>query len=288
MRALEITTHVGCKNMCSYCPQDLLLKRYKARKVMEESFQRFMSLDTFKQCVDKLPQDVELHFSGFAEPWLNPHCEAMLRYGSQRGHSIQLFTTLVGMTVENIRHIEHIPFVRVNVHLPDKDGKMRATVDEEYLSVFAALLRSSIVINRFICIGNPHPEWQKLLTERVGDKPIHDRAGNIDLPEGDALSRRKPITGPIVCAKSHAMTRNVLLPNGDVALCCMDYGLDHILGNLLEQSYASLYQSPGYEYVRKAQNDDSMDLLCRFCVMARPGSSVNNLLSKLILKVKRN
>jgi len=29
----------------------------------------------------------------------------------------------------------------------------------------------------------------------------------------------------------------VLLPNGDVSLCCMDYGLDHIIGNLHKQTY---------------------------------------------------
>ena len=28
-----------------------------------------------------------------------------------------------------------------------------------------------------------------------------------------------------------------LLPNGDVSLCCMDYGLDNIIGNLDQQSY---------------------------------------------------
>jgi len=32
--------------------------------------------------------------------------------------------------------------------------------------------------------------------------------------------------------------RNVLLPNGDVVLCCMDYGLDHILGNLEPRALA--------------------------------------------------
>jgi len=28
-----------------------------------------------------------------------------------------------------------------------------------------------------------------------------------------------------------------LLPNGDISLCCMDYSLDHILGNLFTQEY---------------------------------------------------
>jgi hypothetical protein len=35
--------------------------------------------------------------------------------------------------------------------------------------------------------------------------------------------------------------QHVLLPNGDVVLCCMDYDLKHVIGNLVNQSYEDLY-----------------------------------------------
>ena len=36
------------------------------------------------------------------------------------------------------------------------------------------------------------------------------------------------------------------LPNGDVLLCCVDYAMKHVLGNLREQDYASLFEGEQY------------------------------------------
>ena len=67
---IEITTRIGCKVNCHYCPQSLLLSNYfkdnKERKFM-------MELDDFKLCLDKLPQNCDVIFCGMAEPLLNPH-----------------------------------------------------------------------------------------------------------------------------------------------------------------------------------------------------------------------
>lgn len=73
--AMEITTRVGCKNMCVYCPQDKFIKAYKKRSDVVQ-----MSLDTFKTCLDKIPHNIHIHFSGMAEPWLNPNCTDMILY----------------------------------------------------------------------------------------------------------------------------------------------------------------------------------------------------------------
>ena len=66
---LEITTRIGCNVNCIYCPQKRLVSRYvetaQGGPIIE------MTLDTFKVCIDKLPQDTRIDFSGMAEPWLN-------------------------------------------------------------------------------------------------------------------------------------------------------------------------------------------------------------------------
>ena len=46
----------------------------------------------------------------------------------------------------------------------------------------------------------------------------------------------------LTCKSTPFYDRNVLLPNGDVVLCCMDYNLVHILGNLLTQTYEEIMQ----------------------------------------------
>jgi hypothetical protein len=58
----------------------------------------------------------------------------------------------------------------------------------------------------------------------------------------------------MTCGCLEKMYHNVMLPNGDVSLCCMDYGLKHILGNLYEQDYEEIIP----------ENNQCFEL-CRLC-----------------------
>jgi hypothetical protein len=60
----------------------------------------------------------------------------------------------------------------------------------------------------------------------------------------------------------------VMLPNCDVVLCCMDYGLKHLLGNLLHQSWLDVVKSPAYQKVRANRFRMDGDVICRRCVWA--------------------
>lgn len=55
-----------------------------------------------------------------------------------------------------------------------------------------------------------------------------------------------------VCSRSSLHTTNVMLPNGDVVLCCHDYALKHKLGNLFETNFNDLHRQDDYE-------------LCHYC-----------------------
>ena len=47
----------------------------------------------------------------------------------------------------------------------------------------------------------------------------------------------------LTCKSTPFYDRNVLMPNGDVVLCCMDYNLKHVIGNLLKQKYEDIFES---------------------------------------------
>ena len=69
--SMEITTVIGCRVQCDFCPQSLLMNRYEKKNDVEEitwGKPIVMSFEAFKICVDKLPLDVRIDFSGFAEP----------------------------------------------------------------------------------------------------------------------------------------------------------------------------------------------------------------------------
>ena len=48
----------------------------------------------------------------------------------------------------------------------------------------------------------------------------------------------------MTCNCTERLYHNVCLPNGDVSLCCMDYGLKYIIGNLLTQEYDDIVPKP--------------------------------------------
>lgn len=55
------------------------------------------------------------------------------------------------------------------------------------------------------------------------------------------------------CSKSPSHENNVVLPNGDVYLCCMDYGLEHKIGNLFETRYEDLDRKGKFNLCKKCE-----------------------------------
>ena len=261
--AMEITTRVGCKNMCVYCPQDKFIKAYKKRSDVVQ-----MSLDTFKTCLDKIPHNIHIHFSGMAEPWLNPNCTDMILYVHKCGFEIAVFTTTTGMSLADIDLIKHIPFRTFEVHLPDDKNYTNIKVDKEYLLKIHKLSASNIHGINYMSIGGVHPEIKKILSGiMVRENELVDRAGNVNGIVG--INKKGKLKGKIICIGcGKILNHNVLLPNGDVILCCMDYGLQHVLGNLLLSDYEPLFNSDEYQKIIRGL-DDSMDILCRYCSNAK-------------------
>jgi hypothetical protein len=270
---LEITTVVGCRNACGYCPQGVLRWRYRSR-----SDQAFMSLYTFVWCIDKLPPEVGIHFSGFSEPWQNRECTSMLMHAHRRGHPITAFTTGVGMSREDVEILRTIPFLKFRVHLPDHRGFPGAPVDNRYLQAVERLATAGIPGLAYVCPGvqsqaGVHPAVRELLRRAGSPLTETNLASRGLISRAGAVSSscvRSPVhrTGPLAaCA---FLTKNVLLPNGDVALCCMDYELKHILGNLLVDDYPALHAGDPFRQVVAALAQGDSNVACRRCELSRP------------------
>jgi radical SAM protein with 4Fe4S-binding SPASM domain len=129
-----------------------------------------------------------------------------------------------------------------------------------YKDILRYVCSSHITNMNFMTMGSLHPDLQDLFPEEVPGFLDSSRAGNV------TGSRPVRMAGPIRCIVSPKLRRNVLLPNGDVVLCCHDYGMDHVLGNLHAGYYEDLFTSPQYRKVLTRQNDESGgDILCRYC-----------------------
>jgi len=255
MKALSITTVIGCRVACDFCPQKLLTVAYRQKHGPRE-----MSLETFETCLAKVPPEVPIHFAGFSEPWLNSNCTQMVLHAHRQGRRLRVFTTLVGMSVEDLERIRCVPFEEFEVHLPAQDSIENIQVDGTYQELVRRILESEIPA-RFHVHGNDLHHALKPLVPTVEYWRLFDRAQNLGEKNGGATRRRRR-RGKISCSR---LRFNILIPNGDVIICCMDYGTEHVIGNLLEGSYEGLFDSAEYRRILRGFDDESEEILCRYC-----------------------
>lgn len=266
---MEISVQSGCRINCKYCPQELFLRSY----YRDGHETRHLSLKNYKKCLDKLPKNTIISFCGFVEPFLNPETVDMIEYTWKMGYDIKLYTTLVGLTKEGFEKIRNIPFHYVVLHTPDEHEYARIPMTEEYFEILDMALEQrkpngTHFIDTANCQGIPH---KKVLAHTMGKlrimSELYDRAGNLE--KDDCLKSVENIKGPIYCTRvNEQLNNNVMLPDGTVVLCNFDFGLKHVLGNLLLQTYDGIMNGEEMGRIKYALDHDSCELLCRNCNFA--------------------
>lgn len=267
MPTVEITTVIGCKVNCKYCPQKLLMNRYFENNLKRDSV---MSMDTFRRCLQNLPNECNIQFCGMSEPFLNENCSEMIIEASKSGKHIELYTTLVGASIKKIEKIWNLPLEYVNIHIPDVERNADIPISDEYLQLLTEVVNhkksdGAFWVNLCNAQGQPDAQVAAICQERLDISTIlHDRAGNLDAP---MLISKQNKSGALSCTLcGQQLNHNVVLPDGTVLLCCMDYGMKHIIGNLAEQTYEEIMQSKEVAQIKQGLcGDEGIDILCRNC-----------------------
>lgn len=270
MPSLEITTQIGCPLMCTFCPQDKLNRAYTDPI-------RKMSVDTFEKVLQKLPQDYRIVFAGYTEPWANPLCNQFVKIALEKGFSISIYTTLYNVSLQqadelaNLIDQYHQQVKHFWIHLPDRNNNMRGfKYSSEYDQVLTRILsirNTSIHTMTMDSKSQIHPD----ITSSVSPNPwyLHTRANNLNQDD----IKQQPVHLPpryeyiVECTRDPELKSNILLPNGDVMLCCMDYGLKHRLGNLLTSNLEEVLNGVERKKVIKLSNQLGYTdkLLCKSC-----------------------
>lgn len=267
MLYIEVSTMIGCKNNCVFCPQDNIIENYK--KNGGTPFEP-MNFRDFKKCIDKIPLKTTVAFSGMCEPWLNPNCSKMIIYAYKKGHTVRAYTSLVGMKLKDIKLLEKIDFPNDEhgfiVHLPSINNLENISITSEYMILLDKICHSNNIPVQFHYHGKALP---KILNKYFNKKklvlvrfPAHTRAGNVR--NSYKIKRRKGIIG---CSKMklYGSYGPILLPNGLIILCCQDYNMKHVIGNLLFQSFEEILRGPELIKIREGLKDEKKDILCRYC-----------------------
>jgi len=274
----EITTNIlsrGCIMSCVFCPQKTLINAYKG--------ERMLAFDNFKNVINKIPKEITIIFSGFSEPWLNKKCSDMVLYAYEKGRNISIFTTGIGMDIEDFDKIKHIPFVfgpknpvignlgkPVNnggfvLHLPDNELYAKHPITEKYIKLLEHIKQHENEISNFrlTSMGTVHDKIKYIFptalpietwgraNNLINEQKLRSEITNIIKDKYKTCYQEE---NSISCACDERLYHNVLLPNGDVVLCCMDYNLENILGNLFTQEFDDILPAPETKYN-----------LCKFC-----------------------
>jgi len=224
---------------CGYCPQQKLIDTYSRDYPKDD---KSLTLYKFLACLTNIPKDVRIDFAGFSEPFCNYNIIKMIRYANSYGFKIGIYTTLFNFPIDRIGCIEDIKFDRFVIHLK-KNFKLQKHKDQ-FKTNLKILVDSKIDLS-YVAIDGVPEDYLDIIDKGINKVELISRAGNLKemVKNNDVGS----------CFKSKGFSQNVLLPNGMVYLCCMDYRLKHCLGDLLKTNYNKLTRDSHYELCRKCE-----------------------------------
>lgn len=276
-RCVEITTNMGCSNNCVYCPQSLLLNTYYKNNKNRKSY---LSMDDFKKIITNTPKDLTINFGGMSEPFENNDCIEMILYAYAQNRPIRVNTTLKRITLDQLKQIAHIPFTCFCIHTPDVDRLQNQEVTDDYLEKVKFTKNFNNV--EYMVIGEPDKRINEILDNTLKTSTIILRGNNLDrstipahIPvRQEEVSYKK---NPLICSRVLQTYQEkptkydwpVLLPDGTLLLCCIDYGMKHQLGNLIENKYTTIMNNDVVKRIEDSMMNKNNDyLLCRECEWA--------------------
>jgi hypothetical protein len=192
----------------------------------------------------------------------------MLLHAHQQKFRIRVNTTLIGMRPEDMEQLKEVSFIKFVVHLPDDQKLTHIKVDETYLNNLKLILQAPPEnlmwkFHHTASGASVHPRVREILKEnraQISYFRLNSRAGKVDA----GTEYRVPNHGQLLLP-CQDFRHNILLPNGDVALCHMDWSLKHILGNLLEMDYSELHTGKAFLELLESLDKPEADILCRQC-----------------------
>jgi sulfatase maturation enzyme AslB (radical SAM superfamily) len=291
--ALEISGRSACGRMCDYCPQTEFNSAYK--KIDPEN--KRLTLDQIVLMQKNIPVDTVIHWTGYVEPLELKEFSKIVSYLNKKGYSQLLGTTLTG-------HDDNINFViknftmfdaGISLHLPDNEGLMKGRFDNVYADNVEQLLRAlqgnklAIKVSIALIGESFHKNILRIVEQYKYEfqvsktRALSSRSGLIDINKfGYKITNNlKKVDGPYYCSIQR-LNQGVLLPNGLVSLCCQDFGLNLILGSLVETNLEKLYSRIETEVVLREDFKTGIMEPCAKCEYYLPYASNTTLYKKLV------
>ena len=254
---LEVTLTIGCAMMCEYCPQTLIRNVSSKRNL-----KRKMEFKEFKEFIGNVPNSTEILWTGYSEPLAHEDFGKYVVYLDERGYKQSISTTMFGRRITEEFMTKFNRFGFVTFHLPDDKNLMKLKVSNRYLNRLEEAIRFQCKNNKenvyYLVFGNDfHPEIRELINKLNEEKIIdpskievrshlHSRNDAVDVSLIDGKERSKNNNIYLKNKKYYCsykrLNQGVLMPDGDVNICCHDYSLDFSIGSLKNNKLENLYK----------------------------------------------
>jgi len=265
--SLEITSSIGCTMMCDYCPQKLITSVSTLDKNNSK-----LDFNKFKLFVENIPKNTKISWTGYTEPLLHENFDKFVLYLNDRNFTQKISTTMHGFTKSQEFMSKFNGFEEINFHLPDNENLMKLKITDKYLNHLKnAIVYQSSINKKKVKIQVIGENFEKKVEKLINDlldknillkeniditKKISSRSNSLDRKKLSSLNFKKyelqrkdvSINNFFSSKKKYyycsvkRLNKSVLIPDGKLNICCMDYSLNGIVGDLNDQNLNDVYK----------------------------------------------
>ena len=282
-QTIEFSSTRLCPVGCKYCPQSLL--KSVTNKDINSKNLTFINFKKYLSNVSK--NNLKIMWTGYSEPLLNKEFPLMADYAKKLGIEQEISTTLTGQDKCIDYLCTSNSLSKIMLHLPDDNSLMESgflKVDENYIDRFRKVLSILEKENhpkiKLVCFGKDyHPKLKEIIMEeeyfsKIGKyKPrryLGSRSGAIKaiwpglisgkiggfFRKGSRIPISKfytfvlknfiPKTNIYYCSYKR-LNQPVILGDGKMNICCNDYSLRGIIGDLSSGNLNDIYKNWYFE-----------------------------------------
>jgi molybdenum cofactor biosynthesis enzyme MoaA len=253
---IEITPSIGCAMMCNYCPQLLITTVSKKNNEKNK-----MDYNEFKLFTKNIPDNTVIHWTGYTEPLLHKDFDKFVMFLHENNFDQLISTTMHGYDKSQNFMSSFNNFISVNFHLPDNKNLMKIKVSDSYLEKLEKAILFQAQKNKknitFQVIGEDFEFRVKKLLNKLVEKDIilkknvlieNDIASRSDAINVDDLNfvhktsiKKSNQKNKLFYCSDRRLNQAVMLPDGNLNICCMDYSLSGIIGSIKDQNLNDIY-----------------------------------------------